>query len=38
MVIAGLLSLVTPMPRPELATAGATLIVATGLLGNGRKS
>jgi hypothetical protein len=38
MVIGGLASLLTPVPHPELATGGAALMIATGLVksnGNG---
>jgi hypothetical protein len=38
-VLAGLISIFTAHPRPEIATTGVTLILATGLVGtvgNGR--
>jgi len=35
MVVFGLYTLLTPMPHPEIATAGGTLILATGLIGSG---
>lgn len=40
MVVTGLASLLTARPAPEIATAGVTLILATGLIGsngNGRR-
>lgn len=41
MILAGVASIFSSSPRPELATAGVTLVLATGLVGttngNGRR-
>lgn len=38
MVLVGLLSFLTADPRPEVATGGATLMIATGLVGSNGKN